>query len=349
MYPDRVYTAVITAYTYNGVIRGSVSPPLVIRTLVSTPIVSSLTAFVSVTGIVIEWELYSSGLADADVDLYQIELLTEGVQMVYQTQHRSYVIDEFESHSIYSINLFGIRNGSNGLSLQTEVYTEGYGLPPTPLLLQTKERELENKTDIIIAIKQVSVSYTDFSIHISCKQSNSTRQISLFESISDFRGGNLTLTLNRTQKLNSIYNCTAALSNIFGNNSLIFTYAGPKSTTTTTTTIIMTTGTIIILGTTTTHAPEPYTPFLITLIVVMVFLLLISICISLVIVVIVYMCVRGSVYEVIHSGNSDKEKDRLEFSEPGDGFEYEAIRVIKKYSNREEIEVTDTTCETTSV
>ena len=248
----------------------------------------------------------------------------------------------FESHSIYSINLFGVRNGSRGVSLQTEVQTGGYGLPPIPLRFRTEQRELENKTVVILTIREVSVPYIDFSISISCKQNNSTRQIKLFENISEFKGGNLSLTLNITQKLNSLYNCSAVLSNVFGSNSFIFTYTGAKSTTTTTTTIIPET------ETTDSLASQPITPFLTALIVVMSLLLLISICITVVIVLIVYLCVRSSMYEITHSGISNKDKGRIGFTEPGEGFEDETIRVIKKLSNPEVIGV-DNTCETTSV
>ena len=312
-----MYTAVIAAYTYNRTIRGNASLPLQIRTLVSGPIVSSVTAHVSTTGIVIQWELYSSGLADTYVDYYQIELRYEGVLMVYHTQHTSFTVDVFESHSIYSITLFGVRNETRGSSLQTEVQTGGYGPPPTPLLLQTEERELENKTNVTITIKEVLTPYIDFSIHISCKQNNFTQRINLFTNISDFRGGNLSLTLNRIQQLNSVYSCTAVLRNIFGIKSLNFTFAGLKSTTTTTI--------IVLATTTTTPTSKPFTPFLTALIVVMVLLLLISICITAVIVVIVYLCVKSSMYEVLHSGKLNKEKGKMEFSEPGEGFEYEGI------------------------
>ena len=331
----------ITAYTYSGEIEGNCSLPLIIRTLVSSPIVSSLTATVSTTGIVIQWEVHSSGLANTDIDCYRIELHTEGVQIIYHTQYTNYIVTRFESHSNYSITLFGVRNGSRGSSLQTEIQTASYGLPPTPLLLQTEQKELENKTNVIITIREVSIPYMDFSICISCKQNNSTQQIKLFEKISDFGGGNLSLTLNKTQKVNSVYNCTTIIANVFGNNSLNFTFTIPKSTTT---------ATIIILGTSTIGFPvsDHSTPFLTALIVVMSLLLLISLCITVVIVFIVYTCVKSSKYEFLHS-ERDKEKGKSEFTVLSEGLEYEAIRVVEKLANREEIDIENTTCETTSV
>ena len=168
----------------------------------------------------------------------------------------------------------------------------GYGVPPTPLLINTSNTGLENTTSVFIKFTQVSTPYVEFKIFIFCQQqiNSSQRQIiTLSKSKLNFFGGNITLSLSPTN-IYSSYNCSLKLSNIFANSTFRFVLNGSKYG-------HVTHRTTKSENTTTT--PHPNTAFHFSIIVVTILLIIISLVLTVIIVKITYLCLKRRSYSVI--------------------------------------------------
>ena len=216
----------------------------------------------------------------------------------------------------------GVRNGSRGEPIRTELETNSNGPPPILRSISTKSVHM-NTVNVNMNFSEVSIPYGSFQTIISCLNPH----FSVLNTHRYFRGGILTLSLQIPSQYRD-FNCTLLLTNKFGNRTYYFAFSHLENVTHSSPTI-------------STFPSKPTSSFNIPLIIcitILIVLVFIAFIIACVVFAICFFYKKSTVYKT--SFSYEKKMNSPDHYIPKDSFDNASIE-----SGEEKVEICETKME----